>query len=88
MFLSLYNIKIGPKNISFFQLDDESYLITDQYLFGSNWYNYEDSYNYYNINVNNILPYKKVIMNMLLDIVMIKGFLKNLEKNGIGLLSY
>ena len=31
----------------------------------------EDSYNCYDINVNNILtPYKKVILNMLLDIMM------------------
>ena len=48
---------MGTKTISFFVLDDESYLITDQYLFGSKWYNY--SYNYYNINVNNILPDEK-----------------------------
>ena len=33
--------------------------MTDQSFFGYIWYNYEDSYNYYDINVNNILPYKK-----------------------------
>ena len=50
---------MDTKNLSLFELNDESYLMTDQHLFGSKWYNYEDSYNYYNINVNNILPYKK-----------------------------
>ena len=50
---------MAQKNISFFECDDESYLITSHYLSNSRWYRYEDAYNYYNINVNNILPYKK-----------------------------
>ena len=50
---------MDTKNISFFELDDKSYLITDQSFFGYKWYNYEDSYNYYDINVNNILPHRK-----------------------------
>ena len=50
---------MDSKNISFFELDNKSYLMIDQYLFGSKWYNYEDAYNYYDIDVNNILPYKK-----------------------------
>ena len=62
---------MDPENITFYELDDESYNKVDQYLFGSNCYGYEDSYNYYDINVNNILTsYKKVILNMLLDIMM------------------
>ena len=60
---------MDSKNISLFGLDDKSYLIINQSFFGYKWYNYEDSYNYYDINVNNILTYKKVIMNMLLDIL-------------------
>ena len=60
---------MDTKNISLFGLDDKSYLIINQSFFGYKWYNYEDSYNYYDINVNNILTYKKVIMNMLLDIL-------------------
>ena len=60
---------MDSKNISLFGLDDKSYLIINQSFFGHKWYNYEDSYNYYDINVNNILTYKKVIMNMLLDIL-------------------
>ena len=34
---------MAPKNISFFELDDESYLIIDQYFIGFKWYCYEDS---------------------------------------------
>ena len=60
---------MDTKNISLFGLDDKSYLIINQSFFGYKWYNYEDSYNYYDINFNNILTYKKVIMNMLLDIL-------------------
>ena len=60
---------MDTKNISLFGLDNKSYLIINQSFFGYKWYNYEDSYNYYDINVNNILTYKKVIMNMLLDIL-------------------
>ena len=50
---------MNTKNISFFELDDKSYLITDQSFLGYKWYNYEDSYNYYDINVNYLLLYKK-----------------------------
>ena len=50
---------MAQKNISFFQCDDESYPIIDQYLFNSRWYRYEYAYNYYDIDVNYILRYKK-----------------------------
>ena len=50
---------MAQKNISFFQCDDESYPIIDQYLFNSRWYRYEQAYNYYDIDVNYILRYKK-----------------------------
>ena len=50
---------MNTKNISFFELDDKSYLITDQSFLGYKRYNYEDSYNYYDINVNYLLLYKK-----------------------------
>ena len=50
---------MAQKNISFFQCDDESYLIIDQYLFNSRWYRYEYACNYYDIDVNYILPHKK-----------------------------
>ena len=51
---------MAQRNISFLECDVGSCLITDQYIFGSRCYGYENSYNYYNINVNNILTlYKK-----------------------------
>ena len=51
---------MAQRNVSFLECDVGSYLITDQYISGSRCYGYEDSQNYYNINVNNILTlYKK-----------------------------
>ena len=50
---------MDSENISFSELDNKSYLITYQYIFGSKWYNYKDSYSYHNINVNNTVTYKK-----------------------------
>ena len=51
--------KWTQKNISFFEQDDEPYLLIDHYFLKTSWYNYEDAYNYYDTDVNNILPYKK-----------------------------
>ena len=50
---------MAPKNITFNEFDDESYDIVDQYIFGSRFYGYEDSYNSYDIDNNDILPYKE-----------------------------
>ena len=50
---------MDTKNISFFECDDESYIIFDNYLFNSRFCRYEGSYNYYDINVNNIIRIKK-----------------------------
>ena len=50
---------MAPKNTSFFEQDDESYLLIVHYFRIDHWHNYEDAYNYYDIDVNNILPYKK-----------------------------
>ena len=50
---------MAQRNISFIKSDNESYVLVDQYLFGSRFHGYEDSHNYYNISVNNILLYKK-----------------------------
>ena len=61
---------MAQENTSFFECYDESYLIIDKYLSTSRWYGYEYAYNYYDIDVIYILPYKKVIMNTLLDILM------------------
>ena len=50
---------MASKNISFFEVDDESYLLIDHHFLIPKWYNYKDAYNYYDIDVNNILRYKK-----------------------------
>ena len=57
------------KNVSFYEYDDGSYNLVDQYLYGI-FFGYKDSYNYYDIDVDRILLYKKVTINILLDIMM------------------
>ena len=44
--------------------------MTDLYLNHNISFGYEDSYNYYDIDVDKLLLLKKVIMNILLDIMM------------------
>ena len=56
MFLAY--IKIDQKNITFFENDDKSYTIIDLYL-NSRFLGYKDSYNYYDIDVDKILLFKK-----------------------------
>ena len=53
----------------FFENDDKSYTMVDWYI-NSRYWEYIDSYNYYDIDVDKILLFKKVIMNILLDITM------------------
>ena len=44
--------------------------MTDLYLNHNISFGYEDSYNYYDIDVDKLLLLNKVIMNILLDIMM------------------
>ena len=44
--------------------------VVNQYINSNRYLEYIGSYNYYDIDVDKILLYKKVIMNMLLDITM------------------
>ena len=53
----------------FFENDDKSYTMVNLYL-NDRFLGYKDSYNYYDIDVDKILLFKKVIMNILLDITM------------------
>ena len=46
------------KNISFYEYDDGSYNLVDFYFYDG-FFKYEDSYNYYHIDVDKILLYKK-----------------------------
>ena len=49
---------MGQKNIMFFKNDDESYKMVDLYL-NNRFLGYKDSYNYYDIDVDKILLFKK-----------------------------
>ena len=60
---------MAQENIMFNKYDDGPYNIVDLYLYDI-YIGYEDSYNYYDIDVDKILVYKKMIVNMLLDIMM------------------
>ena len=53
----------------FFENDHKSCTVVDLYL-NNIFLGYKDSYNYYDIDVDKILLFKKVIMNILLDITM------------------
>ena len=46
-------------NIMFFKNQAESYNIVDLYLNNNVFFRYKDSYNYYDINVDKILIFKK-----------------------------
>ena len=61
---------MDQENITFFKIDDKSYTMVDLYLNNNIFFGYKDSYNYYDIDVDKILLFKKVIMNILLDITM------------------
>ena len=49
---------MNPKNIIFFENDDKSYTIIDLYL-NNRFLRYKDSYNYYDIDIDKILLFKK-----------------------------
>ena len=51
-------IKMDQENIMFFKSQDESYTMVDLYL-NNRFFGYKDSYNYYDIDVNKILLFKK-----------------------------
>ena len=62
---------MAQENIWFCEYNEGSDNMVDYYLTDGNFFQYEDSYNYYDIDVDKILLCKKkVIMNILLDIMM------------------
>ena len=46
---------MDQENIMFFKNQDKSYTMTDLYLNHHIFFGYEDSYNYYDIDINKIL---------------------------------
>ena len=61
---------MDQENIMFFKIDDKSYTMVDLYLYNNIFFGYKDSYNYYDIDVDKILLFKKVMVNILLDMMM------------------
>ena len=55
---------MNAENIRLSKNNDGSYLITDMYLDNDRFHGYKDSYNYYDIDVDKIIVYKKVAMNV------------------------
>ena len=53
----------------FFENDDKSYTMVEWYI-NNRYLEYIHPYNYYDFDVDKILLFKKVIMNVLLDITM------------------
>ena len=60
---------MDSKNLSFLEQDDESYLLIDHYFLISKWYNYKILTIIMILMLIIYYCVKKVIMNMLLDIL-------------------
>ena len=61
---------MGQEIIAFYKIQDKSYPSTNLYLNHNISLGYKDSYDYYDVDVDKILLPKKVIGNILLDIMM------------------
>ena len=59
------------ENIMFFENDDESYTMVDLYLDSNRFFGYKDFYNFYDIDVDNILLFKKSYNEYIIDIFII-----------------
>ena len=55
----LVYIKIDQENIMFYKNKDKSYTMTDLYLNHNISFGYEDSYNYYDIDIDKIILFVK-----------------------------
>ena len=55
----MHSIKVDQENIIFFENDDKSYTVVDLYINSNRYLKYIDSYNYYDIDVDKILLFKK-----------------------------
>ena len=50
---------MDQENITFFENDDKSYTVVDLYINSNRYLKHTDSYNYYDIDVDKILLFKK-----------------------------
>ena len=55
---------MDQENIMFFENDDKSYTVVDLYINSNRYLKYIDSYNYYDIDVDKILLFKKIDITM------------------------
>ena len=55
----MHSIKVDQENIIFFENDDKSYTVVDLYINSNRYLKYIDSYNYYDIDFDKILLFKK-----------------------------
>ena len=60
---------MAEENITFFENDDKSYSMVDLHINSDIYFDYEDSYNYYDIDVKKIII-KVAVTNILLGIMM------------------
>ena len=60
---------MDQENIMFFKNQNESYTMIDLYLY-ERFFEDIDSYNYYGIDFDKVLLFKKVMVDILLDIMM------------------
>ena len=60
---------MAKENIMFFENDDKSYSMVDLHINSDIYFDYEDSYNYYDIDVKKIII-KVAVTNILLGIMM------------------
>ena len=55
----MHSTNMAEENIIFFENDDKSYTVVDLYINSNRYLKYIDSYNYYDIDVDKILLFKK-----------------------------
>ena len=59
---------MAEENITFFENDDKSYSVVDLHINSDIYFDYEDSYNYYDIDFKILI--KVAVTNILLGIMM------------------
>ena len=61
---------MGSENIRLSKYNNGTYIISEQYLDDKRFYGYNNAYNYYDIDVDKMIVYKKVTINIFSDIMM------------------
>ena len=56
---------MDQENITFFENDDKSYTVVDLYINSNRYLKHTDSYNYYDINLTNIIIYRNIFFIMI-----------------------